>query len=371
MTASSRWVPWSLAALTLAGSTAWLAVQLDRERELRYALLDRVGTLETQLAARSQPPVPPGAPGAAGVAPLPEGRGPPGPRGGDPPPGPPGGARAATPAPVVAPPVDPAFVEASTGMVVGVGSQRPDAATRDALRRQQRLAMRRMYPDLAKSLDLSAEDAARFLDAVIEQNLRVGDEGREWRATGASAGSAGAQALRRRLEDLRRESETDLASRFGEDTMRRWRSYQESAPARMEVRNLQLELLDAGMPLDESQRQRMLDAYVAEQRTRLEAARTAAATASSSGPATAGAATPWTRATGAGADSSGAAAQMQRAVTEAEQRYQRLRSTFTGILTAEQLARFDENQQAQLDMQRAMLQTARARRAGADGSTPR
>ncbi len=294
-------IPWSFASLVLAGCTAYLAWQLNAERQAAVHLRAEVAEIQSRLRA------------------------------------PPGRATPANPPALLA--------EGSTGPT---GPLKPpsagpsvDPAARDALRRQQLLSMRRMFPDLARTLDLTPEQAEQFLAATVDQQLRAAAESRDWVATGAVSSPAGSQALRRRYEELQRQGETELSAQFGEPAVQRFNAYQESLPARQEVRNLHLDLLDAGMPLTQEQRQALVEAYTREQRLQREANRQRPA--QNPGP------DPMAQAT----------ASMQRALEVAEQRYQRLRSSAVGMLTAEQLARFDEQQRTQIEFQRLAVQSMR------------
>ncbi len=198
-----------------------------------------------------------------------------------------------------------------------------------------------MFPDLARTLDLTPEQAEQFLAATVDQQLRAAAESRDWVATGAVSSPAGSQALRRRYEELQQQGETELSAQFGEAAVQRFKAYQESLPARQEVRNLQLDLLDGGMPLTQEQRQALVEAYTREQRLQREASRQRPA--QNPGPDAMAQAT----------------ASMQRALEVAEQRYQRLRASAASVLTAEQLARFDEQQRTQIEFQRLAVQSMR------------
>lgn len=322
----------------LAGATVFLAMQLGDERRRNDALQARVAALETALRRAAEPPARPALapPATAPAAPaLPPHETP---------------AAAATGSAASSGSAGDATSVPAPGLRLSVRAElMRDPAGRAALRQQQLASLRRAYPDLARELQLTPEQAEQFLAATVDQQMRLMDENRQLAAAGLAPGSGEQQEMRRRMQQLQRDSELELEAQFGSPTLQRWKAYQESVPSRMEVRELQVELVDAGMPLSAEQRQRLVDVLVREQR----------ATRAAPGAAAAQGTSPAVRV----GQPPGVSEAMQLNVARAEERYQRVRDGAAGILTAEQFARFDQVQRDRLDMMRASAELARQRAA--------
>lgn len=193
-----------------------------------------------------------------------------------------------------------------------------DPATRDAMRRQQLAAMHRMYPDLAEALGLSRENADRFLEMQVEQQMRKIDESRQLAASGSVQSSAEMKELGRRLAASTRDADEELAAHFDPNVVQDWKTYQQGLGARMELRGLQLELADAGMALTLGQRDDLVAAMVREQQ--------------------------------ASANAGSKRLTAEARIARAEASYQRLEGTARVVLSAEQFARFDARQRQRLQI---------------------
>jgi hypothetical protein len=206
-----------------------------------------------------------------------------------------------------------------------------DPATRDALRRQQSVAMHRRYPDLAEALGLSRENAERFIDLQVEQQMRKIDESLQLGAGARS--SADMKAAGSRLEAMHRDADRTVAAQFGHEVLENWKNYQQGLGARMELRGLQLELVDAGLALTAAQRDALVAAMVREQQD------------------------------GGLAGTKGATAEARMAHAQAS--YQRLQNAARAVLGADQFERFDARQRQRLQLTLAASDAARSR-----GSSP-
>jgi hypothetical protein len=208
-----------------------------------------------------------------------------------------------------------------------------DPATRDAMRRQQSAAMRRMYPDLAESLGLSRENADRFIEMQVEQQLRKVDESLRLAASGGARSSTEMKDAGRRMAEAQRDAERELAAQFGPDVLQNWKTYQQGLGARMELRGLQLELADAGMALTLPQRDALVAAMLREQQTSGNAGSKKLTT--------------------------------EARIDQAAASFERLQDAARAVLNAEQLARFDARQR-----QRLHIMTAAGETSGSRSPTP-
>ncbi len=199
------------------------------------------------------------------------------------------------------------------------------------MRRQQLAAMHRRYPDLAQALGLSRENADRFIEMQVEQQMRKIDESLQLAASGRTKSSVEMKEAGRRMDAARRDADRALAAQFGPEVLQNWETYQRGLGARMELRGLQLELADAGMALTSAQRDTRATAMVREQ-----------------------------QASGfAGSKKTTAAVR----IGQSEASYERLQAAARAVLSAEQFARFDARERQRLQIMRAASESAQSRSA--------
>lgn len=310
----SRYVP-GLLALALAGATVTIGLRLGTERDRNAALQQRVQRLEAENAAllaqvRGRPGL--DRPGAGGGARDPGTSSPA--MSSDLPARsrtavPPAGANQPAGDGDLAPPP----ASAPRSRALDRVSALQDPAAREAMRRQQSAAMHRMYPDLAEALGLGRDGADRFIDLLVEQQMRKIEASSRLAAADGPRDAEARQAAGQRLAAAGRDTDRELAAQFGDDVLQAWKNYQQGQGARLELRDLQLELVDAGIALTPTQRDALVAAMVREQ--------------------------------GSGNKVLSGDARLQ----QAEASYQRLQSAARAVLSAEQFARFDARQRQRLE----------------------
>lgn len=316
--AATRPLAW-LVALALAAAAVTLGVRLGTERDRNSALQLRVDRLESEnsaLLAQLQRRAGADRPGAGGAR-RPETLRP------SLPTDPASATRTAAP-PQAEPRLAAEGDREATPQASGPRSRAAeranalqDPAARDAMRRQQAAAMRRMYPDLAEALGISRDAADRFIDALVEQQMRKIDASARLAASDSSRNAEEMKVAGQRLAAAGRDGDQGLAAQFGDDVLQAWKNYQQGQGARLELRDLQLELVDAGMALTPAQRDALVAAMAREQAT--------------------------------GTKVLSGEARMQ----QAEASYQRLQAAARAVLSAEQFARFDARQRQRLEVMMA------------------
>jgi hypothetical protein len=127
-----------------------------------------------------------------------------------------------------------------------------DPDYRAAMREQQKLGMRQMYPELESVLGLSSEQAERLFDLLADQQM----DASQARPT---ADMDQKQWMERMLEQ-QRVKERQLAAELGTDGMQKWKDYQASLSARFQVRNLNAQLGALGVPLRQDQTETLVTA---------------------------------------------------------------------------------------------------------------
>lgn len=122
--------------------------------------------------------------------------------------------------------------------------------------------MAQMYPDLAEELDLSPEEAQKFLTLLASQQGDLGTQSLQL-MTGGAGNPAAMQDLQRKLIEQQRAHEAEVARTLG-SRYPRWQAYQATAAARQQVNQLGTALSAAGRPLSESKTQALVAAFARE-----------------------------------------------------------------------------------------------------------
>jgi hypothetical protein len=328
-----------------------LVRELRGERATIQSLQARIGELERAAATPGMPAsVPPAidvAPEpAAGNRPLPAAL-----------PAPIPVARTVDAAPLTGHPPMPSREERMRMMRESVERQRAllkDPEYREAMRMQYKMMQSQNYPDLAKTLGISAEQADQMLTLLAEQQIRMQENGPAQSFMEQPPERAALNEMRRKAEQTRRANEAELAGLLGQEKMREWNDYQKTLGTRMQVKQLSTKFAGKGAPLTDEQERQLVQALAAEQQRGLrEASPAARINFISARPA----------ALAANVSMSGAADHLEmqeRHLEQMAQQNQRMRDAAATVLTPEQLSLFEEEHNSQLQMQRAMLRMARA-----------
>jgi len=234
-----------LATTAFAGSSVYLWVQLDEERDraaqvaattrklnARIAELEKAREEFNQRRMASGPMVS-GTFGSFGTSP-------------------PGAVSAAR----VAPPPPPDKIEpAPDGPVWSTTGRQPSPAFRKMMRSQMRASVRRQYSDLGQELELDKETSVKLIDLLAEQQTSMFDATEESQEKGVPYD----------YQQKRRELDAQIATLLGPDKARELKAYQETLPARMEADNLARQLEDNGVPLSAAQKKDLTQVVIAEQ----------------------------------------------------------------------------------------------------------
>jgi hypothetical protein len=229
-----------------------------------------------------------------------------------------------------------------------------DPEYRDAMRRQQRLSLPMRYPDLQAALQLDEQQNDQLLELLADQQMRT--FANHPPMMGPEARSDQAAALREwQAEQARLQSEqtAEIAALLGDAKAQQWRQYQESIPARFQLRELRSSLETAGMPLQSEQTEKLVATLTAE---RQNAVPTLPATRIAPGqPIAAVDRTAW----------------VERQIESMRQQHQRVRAATAPYLSAQQLEHLERIQANQLEMQQISLKMMRAQAAAeARGDLP-
>lgn len=234
-----------------------------------------------------------------------------------------------------------------------------DPEYREAMRAQQRMNLVRSNPNLARDLDMTAEQLDRLYDVLAEQTLRAMDNNSPmWSAGGEQPDAAKMQEFHRKAMEQQRINEAELKRALGDTKYREWQEYQSMAGVRWEADRVRTSLASAGVPLDENLAKPLLKT-LHEQQVKMMQQQAAAAAASPN--ANASARLVLSSGSGFFSGSSPDMLKMQEQSLEMVTQHQkRQREALAGVLTSEQLKIIEDEHDAEQQMQRAQLRIMRA-----------
>jgi hypothetical protein len=223
------------------------------------------------------------------------------------------------------------------------------------MRAQQKMNLVRSNPNLARDLDMTAEQLDRLYDVLAEQSLRaMENHGPMWSVDGEQPDAAKMQEFQRKAMEQQRTNETELRRALGDGKYREWQEYQSMAGVRWEADRVRTSLASAGVPLDESLAKPLLKTLHQQQVKMMQAAATAA---SSNANANA-------RLMGSSGFAPASALDMlkmqEQSLEMITQHQKRQREALASVLTPEQLKVVEDEHNAEQQMQRAQLRIMRA-----------
>jgi hypothetical protein len=230
-----------------------------------------------------------------------------------------------------------------------------DPEYREAMRAQQKMNLVRSNPNLARDLDMTAEQLDRLYDVLAEQSLRaMENNGPLWSVDSQQPDAARMLEFQRKATEQQRTNETELRRALGDGKYREWQEYQSMAGVRWEADRVRTSLASAGVPLDENLAKPLLKTLHQQQMKMQQAAATAA---SSNANASARLVVGSAFAPGSSPDMLKMQEQSLEMITQHQKRQ---REALASVLTPEQLKIVEDEHNAEQQMQRAQLRLMRA-----------
>ena len=230
-----------------------------------------------------------------------------------------------------------------------------DPEYREAMRAQQRMNLVRSNPNLARDLDMTAEQLDRLYDVLAEQSLRAMESSSPWSVDGERPDAAKMQEFHRKAMEQQRSNEAELRRALGDGKYREWQEYQSMAGVRWEADRVRTSLASAGMPLDENLAKPLLKTLHEQQIKLMQQATANAASANANASAR------LMTSSGFSAATSPDMMKMQEQSLEMmAQHHKRQRDALASVLTPEQLKIVEDEHNAEQQMQRAQLRIMRA-----------
>jgi len=224
-----------------------------------------------------------------------------------------------------------------------------DPEYRDAMRLQQKMGMKQTHPNVAKELNLSAEQVDRLFDTLAEQSLRSMENMNAMRWD-EQPDPAKIEEMQRKATEQQRSQEMEVKRVLGEAKYREWQEYQSLSGVRWEAERMRTALVNAGVPLDETLSKPLMKALQEQQQKIVQhmAANPASPTSSRLVLASGGSL----------AYANGQPMPDQTEFIARSQRQQR--EALARVLTPEQLKVIEDEHSAELQMQRAQQRIMRA-----------
>lgn len=232
-----------------------------------------------------------------------------------------------------------------------------DPEYREAMQTQQKMLLKQQNPDVARDLNLTPEQVDRLFGTLAEQSLRSMDNVSAW---DQQADPATAREMSRKMQEQQNANETELKNMLGDTKYREWMEYQNTAPARYEAARLRGLLADAGVPLDQSLAKPLQKVLLEHQKVEQQRMQQYFAQQGSANTAKIGF---------VAGDLRSAVGPAPNSEEHMEEMQRRQRDKLARVLTPEQLKVIEDEQTAQVQLQRVQTKLMRAQ-AEAVGGDP-
>lgn len=219
-----------------------------------------------------------------------------------------------------------------------------DPAARSGIAGLARQALAQRYPDLARELGLSPEQAGKLLDLLANNQLATLGS-----ALGSRTDGSSPQDLRSTAQEAQLKQDEEIRTLLGDAKAQQWKEYQDTLPARQEVARFRTSLEAGGQSLSQGQQRQLTSVLAAEQkRSSAEATQVAQITGSST--------------------SRDPAAALAQNIQRTEESNRRVLDSAAIFLNGQQLDALQAQQEQRLQLTRTMQRFQGARRSGGSGA---
>lgn len=227
-----------------------------------------------------------------------------------------------------------------------------DSEYREAMHAQQKVMLMRSNPNVARDLDLTADQVDQLFGALADQQLRSMENADAFQWS-EQPDPAKMQEMSRKAMELQQANEAELKQVLGETKYRDWQEYQALSGVRWEADRVRASLASSGMPLDDDKMKPLMKS-LQEQQQKMMQQMAAAVPSQNRFVATAGFITE------PGSDD--ALQIQQKSLDVMAQHQRRQREALARVLTPEQVKVIAEEHNAELQMQRAQLRIMQAQK---------
>lgn len=229
-----------------------------------------------------------------------------------------------------------------------------DPEYREAMHAQQKMMLMRSNPNVAKDLNLTADQMDQLFGTLADQAVR-GMENMNALQWSEQPDAAKAQEINRKATEQFQANEAELKRVLGTAKYGEWQEYQAMSGVRWEAERVRTSLASAGVPLDDTLVKPLLKTLQAQQQKMMQQM---AAAAAAPAPGRAVARVGFITEPG----SNDVMEMQQKSMDFMAQHQRRQRDALAGVLTPEQLKVIEVEQNAELQMQRAQLRLMQAQK---------
>lgn len=231
-----------------------------------------------------------------------------------------------------------------------------DPDYREAVRVQQRSAMTRQYPGVARELGLTQDQAEQLFDLLSEQQMRNNEQAELlWDPEGLdpAALQQRQEKMQQRWMEMQQKNDAELTAQLGPEKVQAWKEYQSTLGAHHQAEQLRSTLASRGVSLNEEASHAVVKAYAEAQKAEMQdyANMARANVISSSGK---------TGLTARIYAAEPSAEMFQRQMELTQKRNQRVLEALSPFLTYEQREALQKEQEAEVKMQEAQMRIMRA-----------
>jgi hypothetical protein len=234
-----------------------------------------------------------------------------------------------------------------------------DPEYREAMLAQQKVGIRQSNPNLRRDLDLTVEQADRLFNTLAEQQLRSMENANTspmmW---GEQPDAAKMQEFQRKMMAQQSANEAEVKRVLGDAKYREYQEYQALSGVRWQADRVRTSLANAGVPLDENLTKPLLKTLQEQQQKMMQQMASAGSLQARNffvpGAGVSAAMT---------SDNSSQVnviEMQEKSLDFMAQHQKRQREALAGVLTPEQLKVVEDEQNAELQVQRAQVRMMRA-----------
>jgi hypothetical protein len=234
-----------------------------------------------------------------------------------------------------------------------------DPEYREAMLSQQKMGLRQSNPNLARDLELTAEQADRLYSTLAEQQMRQMENTTPW-TWGEQPDQAKLQEFQRKMTEQQSANDTELKRVLGDAKYREYQEYQSLSGVRWEADRVRTALANAGVPLDENLAKPLMKTLQEQQQKMLQQMSTSFGPAPANAVQVAGGVSARVGFISEPGSTPDMVAMQEKSLEFQAQQQKRQREALARVLTPEQLKVIEEEHSSELQMQRAQIRMMRA-----------
>ena len=143
------------------------------------------------------------------------------------------------------------------GFMKGIAKMFKDPEMRKMMRGQQQMGVRMMYGDLAKELGLTPDEANKVIELLTDRQMEASAKAMD--AMDGSADPARTAASAEEAQKVVADYDAQMKNLLGEERTKKLNDYERTMGDRMAIQQYSSSFTSAGVPLDDAQKQGLLN----------------------------------------------------------------------------------------------------------------